>query len=118
MMGDISGQQHRVIAIDGPAASGKSSVSKMLSARLGFLHVNSGIMYRALAWSVLRSGIDVEDASAVVEHLHEIDICCGISGDRATLAVDGVDPGSELKSSGVNAAVSAVSRVASYEHYL
>ena len=111
MMGDISGQQHRVIAIDGPAASGKSSVSEMLSTRLGFLHVNSGIMYRALAWSVLRSGIQAEDACAVVEHLHEIEICCGISGDKATLTVDGVDPGSELKSSGVNAGVSAVSQV-------
>jgi cytidylate kinase len=112
MMGDISGQQHRVIAIDGPAASGKSSVSEMLSTRLGFLHVNSGIMYRALAWSVLRSGIQAEDARAVVKHLHEIEICCGISDDKATLTVDGVDPGNELKSSGVNAGVSAVSQVA------
>ena len=68
-------------------------------------------MYRALAWSVLRSGIQAEDACAVVEHLHEIEICCGISVDKATLTVDGVDPGSELKSSGVNAGVSAVSQV-------
>ena len=111
MTSGIKDQKHHVIAIDGPAASGKSSVSQLLSARLGFLHVNSGTMYRALAWSVLRSGIRTNNARAVVEHLRGIEMCCGISGDKATLTVDGVDPGSELKSSGVNAGVSAVSQV-------
>jgi cytidylate kinase len=109
---DMTGNNNRVIAIDGPAASGKSSVSERLSRHLGFLHVNSGIMYRALAWSVLRSGIHAEDARAVIRHLGEIQMDCGISGDKATLTVDGIDPGSELKSSEVNAGVSAVSQVA------
>ncbi len=108
---DMKGNNNRVIAIDGPAASGKSSVSERLSRHLGFLHVNSGIMYRAFAWSVLRSGIHAGDARAVVEHLHEIQMHCGVSGDKATVTVDGVDPGSELKSSEVNAGVSAVSQV-------
>ena len=112
MTAEIKFPRHRVIAIDGPAASGKSSVSQMLSVRLGFLHVNSGTMYRALAWSVLRSGIQTKDFPAIVEHLREIEICCGISGDKATLTVDGTDPGNELKSSEVNAGVSAVSQVA------
>jgi cytidylate kinase len=103
--------QHSVIAIDGPAASGKSSVSRRLSSRLGYLHVNSGIMYRALTWSVLRSGIQMGDCGAVVDHLDGLDICCGISGGEATLTVDGIDPGSELKSSEVNAGVSTVSKI-------
>ncbi len=103
--------QHSVIAIDGPAASGKSSVSRRLSSRLGYLHVNSGIMYRALTWSVLRSGIQTGDSGAVVNHLDGLDICCGISGEEATLTVDGIDPGSELKSSEVNTGVSTVSKI-------
>ena len=103
--------QHSVIAIDGPAASGKSSVSRRLSSRLGYLHVNSGIMYRALTWSVLRSGIQAGDSGAVADHLDGLDICCGISGEEATLTVDGIDPGSELKSSEVNTGVSTVSKI-------
>ncbi|MCP4849492.1 MAG: (d)CMP kinase [Verrucomicrobiaceae bacterium] len=112
MASDLNHNQYRVIAIDGPAASGKSSVSQMLSEYLGFLHVNSGVMYRALAWSVLRAGIHANDDCAVVEHLRAIDLCCGISDNKATLTVGGVDPGGELKSSEVNSVVSAVSRVA------
>lgn len=103
--------QHSVIAIDGPAASGKSSVSRRLSSRLGYLHVNSGIMYRALTWSVLNSSIETEDTGAVVAHLGGLDICCGISGEEATLTVDGIDPGSGLKSSEVNAEVSVISKI-------
>ena len=78
-----------MIAIDGPAASGKSSVAREVASRLGFLHVNSGAMYRALTWSVLRKGIDPGDAPSVVAHLGEIDIACGEDGGRATLEVDG-----------------------------
>ena len=111
MTSAIINHQHSVIAIDGPAASGKSSVSRRLSSRLGYLHVNSGIMYRALTWSVLRSGIQTGDSRAVVDHLEGLDICCGISGEVATLTVDGIDPGSELKSSEVNAGVSRVSTI-------
>jgi len=68
-------------------------------------------MYRALTWSVLRSGIQAGDCGAVVDHLAGLDICCGISGEEATLTVDGIDPGSELKSSEVNAGVSTVSKI-------
>ena len=55
-----------VVAIDGPAASGKSSVASRVAARLGFLYVNTGAMYRAAAWAVVDGGIDPLDAAAVV----------------------------------------------------
>lgn len=103
--------EHRVIAIDGPAASGKSSASREISQRLGFIHVNSGAMYRALTWSALRAGICPDDAEAVIGHMEAIDIVCGEDAGRATLDVDGVDPGAGLTSTEVNAAVSAVSRI-------
>ena len=56
---------HHVIAIDGPAASGKSSVARALARRLQFSHVNSGSMYRAVTWHVLQRSIDVHDPAAV-----------------------------------------------------
>jgi cytidylate kinase len=55
-----------VVAIDGPAASGKSSVASRLAARLGFLYVNTGAMYRAAAWAVVDGRVDPADAGAVV----------------------------------------------------
>ena len=54
-----------VIAIDGPSASGKSTNSKIIAAKLGFVYVDTGAMYRTLAWHALQSGTDVEDAAAV-----------------------------------------------------
>ncbi len=102
---------NNVIAIDGPAASGKSSVARELASRLTYLHVNSGAMYRALTWSVLGAGVSPDDPAAVIAHMHSVEIACGEDDGTATLTVDGVDPGDELTSPGVNAAVSAVSRV-------
>lgn len=60
------------IAIDGPAASGKSTVAKLVAKRLGCLFVNTGAMYRAVAWYMWRRGIDVTDSAAVVAELDEI----------------------------------------------
>ena len=54
-------QDRRVIAIDGPAASGKSSVARELARRLGFVYVNSGAMYRAVTWRVLDRGLEPTD---------------------------------------------------------
>lgn len=103
--------KNNVIAIDGPAASGKSSVSSKISDKTGYLHVNSGLMYRAFTWSVLRSGIDLNNSDSVVGHLHSINIECGQIDGNSTLTVDGLDPGIELKSSEVNANVSLIAAI-------
>jgi cytidylate kinase len=102
----------KVIAIDGPATSGKSTVSREIAARFGMLFVNSGAMYRAVTWSVVTSGIDPEDEAAVVAHLNSIDIEAGNKNGRATIKINGFDPGGELVSEKVNSAVSAVSKIA------
>src|SRR5215210_4416117 len=57
---------HRVVAIDGPAASGKSSVARALARRIGFDYVNSGAMYRAVTWHVLNHAVAPDDAAAIV----------------------------------------------------
>jgi cytidylate kinase len=102
---------HRAIAIDGPAASGKSTLARILSQKLGLIMVNSGAMYRAVTWKVLQRGIDPNDREAVVQALRDMEIECGVDGLTSTVKVDGIDPGDELRSEEVNAHVSAVSAV-------
>jgi len=103
--------KNRVIAIDGPAASGKSSVSTIVSEKTGFLHINSGLMYRALTWSALNSGVDPSDAALIIGHLNSIDLNCRKSGDSLILMINGNDLGDELKSERVNLSVSIVSAI-------
>jgi cytidylate kinase len=103
--------KNRVIAIDGPAASGKSSVSTIVSEKTGFLHINSGLMYRALTWSALNSGVDPSDAVSIIDHLNLIDMNCRKSGDSLILMINGNDLGDELKSEQVNSSVSIVSAI-------
>ena len=102
---------HRAIAIDGPAASGKSTLARILSQRLGLIMVNSGSMYRAVTWKVLQQGIDPNDREAVVQALREMELVCGVDGLASTVKVDGIDPGEELRSEEVNSHVSAVSAI-------
>lgn len=62
------------IAIDGPAGAGKSTIAKIVSGELGFIYVDTGAMYRAMALSCLRNGIDINDEAAVEEHCGEIKV--------------------------------------------
>jgi cytidylate kinase len=103
--------EHRAIAIDGPAASGKSTLARRLAARLGLIMVNSGEMYRAVTWELLRQGVDPGDRAAVVRALGSMDLECGVRDGCSTIRVGGVDPGPELRSERVNRNVSAVSAV-------
>jgi 3-phosphoshikimate 1-carboxyvinyltransferase len=103
---------HFAIAIDGPAASGKSTLARLLAERLGLIMVNSGAMYRAVTWKVLRENIDPHDNAAVVSLLEKTTIHCGSDGIMSAITVDGADPGDELRSEAVNAHVSTVSAIA------
>jgi CMP/dCMP kinase len=102
---------HFAVAIDGPAASGKSTLARKLAQRLGLIMVNSGAMYRAITWKALQEGISPEDSAAVVTLLNRVDIDCGVSDGGSTISIDGVDPGDELRSEAVNANVSAISAI-------
>ncbi len=97
-----------VIAIDGPAASGKSSVSRLLAEKLGYVHVNSGAMFRAVTWAALSAGVSPSDQAAVAALLARIDLDCGISMGRSTILVNGQDPSSNLYHEAINNGVSAV----------
>lgn len=99
------------IAIDGPAASGKSTLARKLAERLGLVMVNSGAMYRAVTWKALQENIDPADAAAVIAMMDRIDIHCGEVGMTSTCTIDGIDPESELRSEAINANVSAISAI-------
>ena len=102
---------HRVVAIDGPAASGKSSVARELAKRLGFDYVNSGAMYRAVTWHVLRHGIPLDDGDAIARLLETSRIDCDLDENESRILIDGVDPAEHLHDDRVNDAVSLVSSV-------
>ena len=100
-----------VIAIDGPAASGKSSVSRLLAHKLGCRYVNSGSFYRAVTWAVLEAGLPLEDEAAIARFVGALDIQCHLESGQTVLLLNGTDPGPRLRDSRVN---SGVSRVSSY----
>ena len=99
------------IAIDGPAASGKSTLARLLAQRLGLIMVNSGSMYRAVTWRVLKEGIDPHDTGSVTALLERLDIRCGNCGSHSTITIDGIEPGDELRGEDVNASVSVIAAI-------
>ncbi len=101
-----------LIAIDGPAASGKSSVAHALARRLSYGYVNSGAMYRAVTWHALEMGVDPADPAAVAGLIEAANITGGFSADgESFLHLDGVDPEPYLRDEGINSHVSAVASV-------
>jgi len=97
-----------VIAIDGPAASGKSTAARQVAQRLGFVHVNSGLFYRAITWASLREGWS-DDIERLREGVARLDITPIVEAGVLDVHVRGVRPGSALQGRDVSARVSAVS---------
>jgi cytidylate kinase len=93
----------RVVAIDGPAGAGKSTLAQAVAAHLGFERLDTGAMYRSVAWSALEHGVDVHDAEAVARLAEDTDI---EMGER--VLVDGEDATDAIRTRAVDAAVSAV----------
>lgn len=94
----------RVIAIDGPAGSGKSTVAKALAARLGLEYLDTGAMYRSVTCAALRKGIDPADAELVGRLAADVVIVVGPDG----VLVDGADATMEIRGPEVSRAVSVV----------
>ena len=101
----------RVIAIDGPAASGKSSVARELARRLGFIYVNSGGFYRAITWYLLRKNIRPEENDLISAALDAAALTCTVQDNESRILVDAMDPANHLRDDRVNETVSRVSRL-------
>ena len=100
-----------VIAIDGTSASGKSTKSKLVAKALNFVHVDTGAMYRTLAWYCLKHNIDVQNAKAVAAGCRRWKTALKCVDNNAYLAVDGYYPAQEIRTDEVSAAVSHVAAV-------
>ena len=94
----------RIIAIDGPAGAGKSTVARALAARLGLEYLDTGAMYRGVTFAAMHRGIDTADLKAVAELARDITLEVGERG----VLVDGVDATTAIRSHEVTTAVSAV----------
>ena len=99
------------IAIDGPAGSGKSSVSKAVARTLGFGYLDTGSAYRALAWHVLDQGADTEDPETVRAAASAFPLTLGLDPDERTVLVGDVDVTEAIRDPRVSGAVSGVARV-------
>ncbi len=101
----------RVVALDGPAGTGKSSVARGLAAALGWRFVDTGATYRAVTLAVLRAGADPADAAAVLTTARAARVGLGTDPRAPAVWLDGVDVSAEIRSPAVTAQVSAVSAV-------
>lgn len=98
-----------VIVVDGPAGAGKSTAGKALAKRLGFDYIDTGSIYRAIAWGVLRNGIDPACEGSVLEALGKMELGFLRGGADWRVLVDGKDVTDELRSDEVGRAASQLS---------
>lgn len=102
---------NKVICIDGPAASGKSTVSKLIAEMSGIKYVDSGALYRIATWQALEAGIDTNDAEAVAKFITGLKVDFVVKGNRVAYEVNGEEPGDKIRTPEINKHVSPVSAV-------
>ncbi|WP_235511029.1 (d)CMP kinase [Agromyces sp. Root81] len=107
-----------VVAVDGPAGSGKSSVSKAVARRLDFGFLDTGAAYRALAWHAEASGVDTDDSASVVSCLDSFDYRIGTDPTGYAVHVGEVDVTEAIRDPQISAVVSAVARVPEVRRHL
>jgi len=107
------GKQGRlVIAVDGPVGAGKSTAARLLAERLGCRYIDSGAMYRALAWKALQMDLDLADERRLMRLLGDTSITLEGSGDGLIVLVDGQEVSREIRTPEVEQASSKISTLA------
>lgn len=106
MSPDAARAAELIIAIDGPSGAGKGTIARAVAARLGYRHIDTGAMYRALAWKVLREGVDLQDESAVAAMSEGVSF--ELEGGR--VLVDGHDVTRAIRSPEIDQAAARVAR--------
>jgi cytidylate kinase len=95
-----------IVAIDGPSGAGKGTVARAVAARLRYRHIDTGAMYRAVAWKALRDGVDLNDHDATVDVARRARLVVG----DGVVTVDGHDVASAIRTAEIDAAAAAVAR--------
>ena len=101
----------KVIAIDGPSGAGKSSVSRLVGEKLGFLHVDSGALYRIMTWQALVRKVDTDNPEAVAAFAPTVEIECRPENGAIAYYVNGEAPGDRIRRPEINAHASQVATV-------
>ncbi len=107
-----------VVAVDGPAGSGKSSVSRAAARELGYDYLDTGAAYRALAWRCLEEGIDTYGPTDVIESLDSFEFSIGVDPDNYFVRVGSEDVTSDIRESRVSSIVSQVARIPAVRTHL
>lgn len=100
-----------IIAIDGPAASGKSTTAQFLAEKLGYVYIDTGAMYRACALKAKKMGIDINDEESIRELLDNIDIRIENHHSKNRIFLDGEDVSEDIRADDISALASAISAI-------
>jgi cytidylate kinase len=111
-------KQGLIIAIDGPAGVGKSTVARLLALRLGYLYLDTGALYRAVAWKVRDAGLDPDDRSAIAALLPATTLRMACGPEQVHVLVNGRDITGELRTPAVSALASMVSAIPAVREWL
>jgi cytidylate kinase len=114
----MSDLPHPVIAIDGTAASGKSTFARQLAQRLGYVYVNTGAMYRGVTWYLQQKSIPLQDAEAVAREVEAAKIETRLHDGELVFHIAGIDPLPHVREGRVNEGVSLVAQVAAVRKIL
>jgi len=107
-----------VIAIDGPSASGKSTVSQGVAQRLNFIHVDSGSLYRGVTWYFLSRKINAADSAVITAALKQMRVDFLARDNAIKFSIDGVEPDAELRSEAVNNNVSQIAALPAVREWI
>ena len=97
------------IAIDGPAGAGKSTIAKIVSKKLGFIYIDTGAMYRAMAVHMIRNGVSGEDSAEIEKNIDSADISIGHENGEQVVYLNGENVNSQLRTEQVSAMASKTS---------
>ena len=107
-----------IVAVDGPSASGKSTVSRRTAQAVGFIYVDSGALYRGITWKCVKEGIDVKDSQAVTNLLIRMNMDLVLKDNAVGYRIDGEDPGQEIRAEPVRERVADIAAQQSVRVYI
>ncbi len=107
-----------IVAVDGPSASGKSTVSRRTAQAVGFIYVDSGALYRGITWKCVKEGIDVKDSQAVTNLLIRMNMELVLKDNAVGYLIDGEDPGQEIRAEPVRERVADIAAQQSVRVYI
>ena len=111
-------KQVTIVAVDGPSASGKSTVSRRTAQAVGFIYVDSGALYRGITWKCVKEGIDVKDSQAVTNLLIRMNMELVLKDGAVGYLIDGEDPGQEIRAEPVRERVADIAAQQSVRVYI